>query len=555
MQMILKTAIMMAIIFMVTLSDRAIAIDKNDWVRFLEQASFGPTPDLIDTWQSNDPETWLMSQKLIPASQYSILPSFPASKNIGCPTKDVNYIECRRDNYSMYPLQVEFFKNAIYAPDQLRLRVAYTLGQIFVVSGMEIDQPSSMVPYLNILVNGALGNFRDLLEKITLNAAMGSYLDMVNNDKPSANGKVQPNENYARELLQLFSIGLYQFNGDGSIQIGPDGSPIPAYNQSVIEGLAHAFTGWTYATVLSAKPKIHNPENYLQPMEVYRNKGVDSNHDKNIKHLLTYPDAVFEWLAANQAAETDLKQALDNIFYHPNVGLFIGKQLIQYLVTSNPSLGYVNRVANAFDDNGNGERGDLFATVRAVLLDPEARGANVMNTDYGRLREPALFITNLVRILESSSDGILIDKVNDMGQNIFNAPSVFGTYPRPFQVKGTSLEGPEFEIESSKTTLIRDNFVNTLVYSSIVSKAPGTGTKISWARLNPLATNINPNLLLEYLNEKLLHGTMPAQMKIIITGALTCDINAKQTSCKNNKERAQTALYLVATSALYHIQR
>ncbi len=555
MKKILKGCTTLFLSLATMLSGQAMALDKSDWARFLEQATFGPTPSLIDGWQTSTPEAWLLAQRALPGTRYPALPVFPASKNTGCPPSSSNTVECRRDNYTMYPLQVEFFKNAIYAQDQLRLRMAYTLSQIFVVSGKEIDQPSSMVPFLNLLVDGSLGNFRDLLEKITLNPAMGDYLDMVNNDKPSVDGTIQPNENYAREILQLFSIGLYQLNVDGTVRIGANGLPIPAYDQTAIEGLAHTFTGWTYATLPGAKPKAHNPVNYLQPIEVYRINGIDANHDKGNKHLLSYSGAHNEWVPAGQTAEMDLTQALDNIFYHPNVGPFIGRQLIQYLVTSNPSPDYVSRVAGAFNDNGNGVRGDLYSTLRAVLLDPEARGSNRKNTDYGRLREPALFVPAILRILEGSSDGILTDQATDMGQDIFNAPSVFGHYPRPFQIRGSSLQGPEFEIESSKTTIIRDNFVNTLVYSSIVSKAPGTGTKIEWTRLNPLAANLSTDPLLDYLNQNLLHGTMPPEMKSTISGAISCSVNAKKTACTNSKERAQKALYLVATSALYQIQR
>lgn len=533
----------------------AMAANKIDWIRFLEQASFGPTPALIDSWQASDPAVWLKEQQQIPATRFSELAPFPANQNLGCPTTDPNVAQCRRDNYTMYPLQVQFFNNALAAPDQLRQRVAYTLSQIFVVSGLQIRQPSSMVPYLNILVDGALGNFRDLLEKITLNAAMGDYLDMVNNNKPSSDGRIQPNENYAREVLQLFTLGLYQLNVDGTPKLGGDGTPLPAYDQSAIEGFAHAFTGWTYATQPGATPKARNPAYYIQPMEVYRSKGVDINHDKLAKHLLSYPGARFEWLSAGQTAETDLSQALDNIFNHPNVGPFIGTQLIQSLVTSNPSRAYIARVARVFNNNGSGVRGDLFATVRAVLLDPEARGASAQPVNYGRLREPVLFLTGLLRGLEANSDGILANQTKAMGQDIFNAPSVFSYYPRPYQVPGTTLQGPEFGIESSSATVSRHNLINTLVYSRINSAAPATGTEISWARLDPLGAQKDSGPLLEYLNTNLLHGSMPAAMKSIIAGSLTCSMKTGQTECSNARDRAKTALYLVATSAAYQIQR
>lgn len=549
---------MAVVAFLTTLAATGdvLAVDsKADWVRFLEQSSFGPTPVDIQDWRTIGFDAWLNTQHQLPASRFPDLPAFPANQNLGCPATLVNAAQCKRDHYTLYPLQVQFFRNALSAPDQLRLRVAYTLSQIFVVSGLQIRQPSSMAPYLNILVDGALGNFRDLLEKMTLNPAMGDYLDMVNNDKPSADGRVQPNENYAREVLQLFSIGLYQLNADGSQKMAADGTPLPAYDQVAIEGFAHAFTGWTYATLAGSTPKAHNPANYLQPMEVYRKNGVDVNHDKQAKHLLSYPGATHELLAAGQTAETDLQYALDNIFHHPNVGPFISTQLIQSLVTSNPSPAYIARVASIFNDNGSGIRGDLFATVRAVLIDPEARGSSTKPPHFGRLREPVLFLTTLLRALEASSDGALANQTKAMGQDLFNAPSVFSYYPRPYQIPNSDLQGPEFGIESSSTTLTRHNLVNTLVYSRINSPTPDTGTELGWTRLDPLAQLKESGPLLSYLDQNLMHGTLSPDMRSIIAGALSCRIKTGQSVCSNGRERATTALYLIATSAAYQIQR
>ena len=525
---------------------------QSDWTRFLDQASFGPAPAETDAWASQHPVAWIQAQAAIPPSLYPSLPPYPANSQTGCPGTGTVYTACITQNYTMHPLQVQFFQNALLAPDQLRQKVAFSLSQILVVSGVKVRQPSSMAPYLNVLVNGALGNFRDLLQDVTLNPAMGRYLDMVNSDPASTNGIVKPNENYAREVLQLFSIGLYLLNQDGSLIRDASGQPIPAYSQETIEGFARAFTGWTYATQQGATPQRHNPQNFQSPMEVYRSNGKDVNHDHGAKQLLSYPAAVSSTLPANQDAALDLSQAIDNIFYHPNVGPFIGKQLIQHLVTSNPSPDYIARVAAAFNNNGRGVRGDLLATVQAILVDPEARGAPLDPVNFGKLREPALYLTAFLKAMGGVSDGILNSKIQPMGQDLFNSPSVFNYYPHDYAVPGMSLQGPEFGIASTAAGILRANLINTLVYSQINSS--GTGTSISISALDTLGARADATGLLSYLNTYLLHGALTSDVATRIKRAMACT-KSSAGHCSNGHSRAQTALYLIATSSLYQIQR
>ena len=535
------------------------ARSRSDWSRFLDQATFGPRSVEIDSWAMRDLASWIAGQGLQRPTLFIPLPVYPANVAQGCPGSGTDYSNCVRDNYSMYPLQVQFFKNALGAEDQLRQRVAYALSQILVVSGVKIRQPSSMVPYLNLLVQGALGNFRDLLESITLNPAMGQYLDMVNSDPASSNGVVKPNENYAREVLQLFSIGINRLNSDGTLAKDAAGLPIPNYSQETIEAFARAFTGWTYATLTGATPIRHNPQNFQSPMEIYRVNGKDQNHDHNAKHLLDYSGAVSGDLPANQDAQLDMKGALDNIFNHPNVGPFIGKQLIQHLVTSNPSPAYVQRVTSVFNDNGQGVRGDLFATVTQILLDPEARGQP--STDFGKYREPVLFVTAFLRALYATSDGVLNSITLAMGQDVFRAASVFSEYPHEYTVPGTTLQGPEFGLASSSALIARANFINTFTYSKINSAITTTptsniGTLISFDALDLIGSHSDPNELIDYLNTYFLHDAMSPNMRAIIAGssALACT-KRQDGTCSNGRSRAQAALYLVATSAQYNIQR
>ncbi len=522
------------------------AATEGDVIRLLEQATFGPTEELIAHVRKVGVEAFLAEQFAAPPSLYPALPQLPASTKVGCPPGSPP--TCVRDNYTMYPLKVAFFENALFGEDQLRQRVALALHEILVVSGLKVTQPSAMGRYLNLLALNAFGNYRTVLRELTLNPAMGHYLDMVNNDRPNAAGTVSPNENYAREVLQLFSTGVDLLDPDGSLQLDRDGNPIPTYSQDTIEEFAHVFTGWTYATLPGARPQKHNPPNFLAPMWLYRDAaGSDVNHDNGARQLLDYPGAAHSTIAAGLDGEAELEQALDNIFNHPNVGPFLGKQLIQHLVTSNPSPAYVARVAAIFDDDGAGVRGDLKAVIAAILLDPEARGDSRTEPDYGHLREPVLFITGLCRAFGAASDGILDAPAVAMGQDLFRSPSVFSYYPHSYQVPGTTDQGPEFGIESTSAALTRLNVVSTLAFSKLRPQKSSSGTSLDLSPLVALAGD--PGLLVGALDRILLHHTMPGAMKSAVTSAVTA------VPASNPLLRAQTALYLVAGSSQYQVER
>jgi hypothetical protein len=367
------------------------AASSSDTVRFLEQATFGPTPAEVTRVQGTGLRAYLNEQFNLPSSSYPTLTLMPTDSSQGCPTGSA--ATCGRDNYSMYPLQLRFFQNALSGNDQLRQRVAFALHQIFVVSGNEVSQPSWMSPYLQTIDRNAFGNYRQLLQEITLNPGMGLYLDMLGNSRSN------PNENYAREILQLFSVGLDKLNIDGTPQLDGQGNRIPTYDQTTITNFARVFTGWRLAA-----PKVtvingvsNNVLNYQDPMIVTS----ENNHDTAQKILLD--GAV---LPAGRNSTQDLAAALDNIFNHPNVGPFIGRQLIQHLVTSNPSPAYVERVARVFNNNCaglyadspcSGARGDLKAVVTAILLDPEARGDVKTDPGSGRRNSSRISCARAVR--------------------------------------------------------------------------------------------------------------------------------------------------------------
>ena len=517
---------------------------RADVIRFLEQATFGPSDALIAHVQSVGFAPYLQEQFAAPVSTYPSLPEQPENAKVSCPAGSP--ATCLRDNYSMYPLQVQFFKNALSGEDQLRQRVALALHEILVVSGVKVRQPSEVSPYLNMLQQDAFANYRQILYDLTLNPAMGHYLDMVNNDAPVPTSNVSPNENYAREVLQLFSIGVNQLNPDGTVVLDANGQPVPTYVQDTIEDFAHVFTGWTYAPLGGAPLLKHDPANFLAPMVLYRNSaGKDTNHDKGVKLLLTYTGSVNSTLPANQDGNTDLAEALDNIFYHPNVGPFIGKQLIQHLVTSNPSPAYVSHVTAAFDNNGAGVRGDMKAVVRAILMDPEARGLVKTDPGYGHLREPVLFITGLLRAFNGSTNGEMAGQAIAMGQDLFDSPSVFSYYPHQYLVPGTTSQGPEFGIQDSSSAEARLNFVNALTANGVRTS---TGvTTIDLTSLQQFAGN--PTLLVGQLNALLLHGAMSSAMQSNVVNAVSAVPSA------NAPLRVQTAVYLVAGSSQYQVER
>jgi uncharacterized protein (DUF1800 family) len=552
-----------------------------DVTRLLEQATWGPTSSEVSRVQSIGIRAFLDEQFAAPVlnpSKGSDFPdlSFPADDtndaNAGCPpTKpsdpSYNQAVCQRDNYSLYTVQVQFFKNALGRSTQLRQRVAFALHQIFVVSGRDIPYSSWMTSYLQTLDRNALGNFRTLLGEMTLNPSMGEYLDM----RRSTGGS--PNENYAREVLQLFSVGVNQLNTDGTPVLDAQGNPLPTYSQTNVNEFTRVFTGWNITA-----PFQSGTTNFRDPMAP---RGVNGTHDTGAKTLFNgavVPACASTSGAQNAAcAQADLNAALDNIFNHQNVGPFIGKQLIQHLVTSNPSPAYVARVASAFNNDCAGlypeapcsnARGNMKAVVRAVLLDPEARGDRKTDPNYGKLREPVQYLNNILRAFNASafnnpgqpSDGVLGnrsaggDLPNSLDQPVFQPTTVFSYYAPDYEVPGTKILGPAFQILSTSTTLRRANVANQLVYTGIPTGANNpAGTSLNFTPLDALATNdATGGQLVDQLNALLLHGTMSPQMRSTILTAVT---SIPLSDGGAARRRVQAAVYLVVTSPQYDVQR
>jgi uncharacterized protein (DUF1800 family) len=522
-----------------------------DAVRLLQQASFGATPTLTAQVQQMGIEAWLNQQLELNVSRYGPYTNVRAvdgGLDKLCPTTlpAAELSVCRRDQ-SSFPVQRQFFTNALINNDQLRQRVAFALSQILVTSSAKTNEAFAVAQYQNLLLANAFGNFKDVLVAVTLSPMMGHYLDMVRNAKADPKKGTEPNENYARELLQLFSIGLVQLNPDGSVKKDSAGNPLPSYTQDQVEDLARAFTGWSYATLPGKTANFYNPGNFDGQMLAWQ-----AQHDVAEKTLINNRK-----LAANQTATKDLTDALDIIANHPNIAPFIGKQLIQKLVTSNPSPAYVARISAVFNNNGRGVRGDLRAVVKAILLDNEARQANLssqtnqLNT-RGKTQEPVQLLTTLVRGLEGQSDGVALRNWSQqLGQLPYASPSVFNFFAPNYQTtyaNATTLNAPEFEIINPSTTLSRLNIIKQLLYGEVkadasVKGAIGTRLKLdSWFKRYPTPTVAGITPVVSALNTQLFAGTMSATLQQTLVNTAS-QIIAQTTPLPKNATAAQIAAF------------
>jgi len=500
--------------------------------RFLTQSTFGATDSLISQVQQSGFSNFLDQQFSTPATP--TLPRVDAATAALPAGTDPSYPE----------FQEAWWFTIVNAPDQLRQRVAFALSEMMVVSangsGM-YQHPEAMATYWDLLANDAFGNFRQLLEDVTLNPAMGDFLDMVHNDKPNPARNTEPNENYAREIMQLFTIGLYLLNQDGSQFLDPNGQPIPTYDQDAVEGNAHVFTGW-YWYQTGTPTWSYAPANYRQPMMEF-----PAHHDTGAKKIL---NGVI--LPAGQTQDQDLQQCLDTIFNHPNVGPFVARRLIQHLVTSNPSPGYIARVAAAFNNNGSGIRGDMQVVLRAILLDSEARTLSV-SSSYGHEREPMIRLANVFRAFNGSSASgkFVVGGTNfNFGQAPLYSPSVFNFFS-PFYsqigaIESAGLVSPEFQITTDTTVITTANAIRSAVYRQPNPSNPDAIVLDLSAQTNLAA---DPAALVDSLNNVLMSGQMSANTRGIVVNAVT------QIPAANTLERAQTAVHLLVTSPEFVIEK
>jgi uncharacterized protein (DUF1800 family) len=428
---------------------RAVALSSADAARFLIQASFGADRAEIERTRGMGVAAWLDEQFAMPRGQTHV-----------DWLRAQSYEAIGFEN-SRAPMDYSVWRKFLSSTDQLRQRMVYALSQILVVAveGIGGRWPAFGAGYyLDILETHAFGNFRNLLEDVTLSPAMGNYLSMRGSRKTDASGR-QPDENYAREVMQLFTIGLSELNADGSERMAGSAT-IDTYGQADVTGLARVFTGWDYST-----NDVTTAASVVTPMV-----NTASRHESGVKTFLgiTVP--------ANTSGQESLRLALDRLFTHANVGPFIARQLIQRLVMSNPSAAYVGRVAAAFADNGAGVRGDLKATLRAVLTDGEARDSAtaLASPAAGKLREPVLRFAQWARAARVGSAsgqwklGNLSDPATRLGQSPLHSPSVFNFYRPGYVPPNTAIASagqvaPEFQITTESSVAGYLNFMQTAI--------------------------------------------------------------------------------------------
>jgi uncharacterized protein (DUF1800 family) len=552
-------------------------VTATDAARLLTQATFGPKKSEIDALTGGSIDAWITAQMAKPATSHRTAIQYDRN-TFGGSGSFTNWNATHPQNR-----QSAWMKTALTADDQLRQRVAFALSQILVVSDVALgddNQAEPLAAYYDILVNGAFGNFRTLLENVTLSPMMGLYLSSLRNAKADPATGQTPDENYAREVMQLFTIGLVMLQPDGTLQLGNDGLPIATYNQTTITEMAKVFTGWAYpSTSLTAFRTAST--NYYSPMQLF-----PSYHDDTAKNLSPVSATP---IPAAQGGTKDLQLALDALFTHQNTPPFISKLLIQRLVTSNPSPAYVYRVAKVFENNGSGVRGDLGAVTRAILTDYEARSASVSgNAAYGKLKEPLLRLMALLRTFNASSSSgrYLGYRVTVNGTPItgttakpatageiitlysstrldylqtaiaeapLRSPTVFNFYHPDYVLPGplaaAGLVAPEFEITDDNFAIAVPNFLRTFVVAALPKTTADPYTITLDTTYEQTLVN-DPSALLDHLNRLLCAGTLPTAAKTRILTALSA-----VPSTTTAEDKVKTAILLTLTSPAAAIQR
>jgi uncharacterized protein (DUF1800 family) len=525
--------------------------------RFLSQASYGATDATISQVRAAGYSGWIDQQIITPAppSHVSEVDARLVELKATNPTATLN----PQDFYYSY------WEQAVTGPDQLRQRMKLALSEIFVVSLTDTNvETRGAASYYDMLGANAFGNFRTLLEQVTLHPMMGVYLTWLGNQKEDPATGRNPDENYAREVMQLMTIGLYQLNQDGSVKTDASGRPLATYTTDDISGLAKVFTGYSYYSANPTNGTFRNGRN-----------GTDAT----IRSMIAYPafhsTSAKRFLGVTIPASTtpdpsgDLRIALDALFNHPNVGPFIGRQLIQRLVTSNPSPGYVSRVAGVFNNNGKGVRGDMAAVVRAILLDPEARvAATAGDVNYGKLREPVVRVTNWARAFNatSASGQWLIPSTSantSLSQSALTAPSVFnffrpGYSPPNSRVGNAGLLAPEFQIVDEVTVAGYLNTLQTTIDNGIGNTVAGArDVRAGYAAEMELATD--PAALVDRMNLLLANGRLsPSTRSRILEAVSAINIpatGAAATITTAKLNRVKLAAYMTMASPEYLVQR
>ncbi len=509
---------------------------KRDAARLLMQGSFGPrSMDDINAVEAQGAAGWIDAQFAKPWSSHKLY--IDRLKAAGEEEKEEHVFE-------------SYWQQLIWGDARLRARMALALSEIMVISNVAPDQKNdAMISWMDMLYRNAFGNYRTLLQEVTLHPAMGYYLNMLSNDKEDLATGRMPNENYAREVLQLFSVGLNELNADGTPKRDGVGKTIPTYDQSVVQGFAAAFTGWNFAgNDTSNKDSFDSPrENWTEFMRAW-----PSRHSTGAKKLINNAA-----LPAGQTPERDLADALDAISNHPNVAPFLGKRLIQLLVTSNPSPAYVARVSAVWNNNGQGVRGDLRAVVRSILLDTEARSFAENSTSAGKVREPMVKFIHFVNAMQGRSKNgrnsiWWLDSPDDyLGQSPLLAPSVFNFYSpfftRPGAIAQAGLVVPEMQLVTDTQIVGSANFFTRMINNHGVGFNETYAVNFDTAQWESLAAT--PDAFVDQLNWVWFAGTLSTQSRDIILRAMN------KLPAADKHERMELAFKLAVIAPEFSVQR
>ncbi len=516
--------------------------ELNAASRLAAQATFGMSYAGIEAIAEAGKANWLDSQFNLPVTDHvTIVADIVARREAGefePFEEDIEYLIIAR--------RLAWWHRTVTADDELRQRIAFALSEIFVVSDNVDDlivNPFALSDYYDTLLTHAFGNYRDLLRDVTLHPAMGIYLSHVNNRRSDPVNNIFPDENYAREVMQLFSIGLFELNIDGSLRLDGAGDPIPTYSNVEIREFAKIFTGLSFG---GPNAFFGNPfPNFQSAMQMF-----DAQHEPGSKNLL---DGVV--VPGGQSGSQDIEAAIDNLFNHPNVGPFIGKQLIQRLVTSNPSPAYIERVARVFNGDSSGVRGDLQEVIRAVLLDPEAAAATSTMAEFGKLREPVVRYASILRHFgANSSDGFIANTgyfLQELGkQHPLSAPSVFNfflpAHSPAGEITAAGLVAPEFQITTSNSIVGVSNLIDFMVLADFVTDSPPPFTAVSLNYDEYVAIASDIDALVDRLDIVLTAGTLDTATRSAIEGVLADvdDLNL----------RARIAIYMFLLSSDYAVR-
>jgi uncharacterized protein (DUF1800 family) len=493
--------------------------------RFLAQATFGADANEIERTAEIGLDAWLDEQFDRPVGYHQ--PYLDERQNLAL-------------EVTAATRRWAWWQQVMNGPDALRQRVALALSEIFVVSDVDStigDNPIGLANYYDTLLDDAFGNYRDLLLDVSLHPIMGVYLSHLRNERSDPSRGRFPDENYAREIMQLFSIGLFELNPDGTLQLDGSGEPIPTYDNDDITEFAKIFTGLSFS---SPTADFHGGDAvWTRPMRMY-----DAYHEPGPKYLLRG-----RYVPPGQSGMQDVQDAIDNLFHHPNVGPFFARRLIQRLVTSNPSPQYIRRVAMIFQNNGQGVRGDMRAVIRAVLLDPEARTwPTSINAINGRLCESFLRRVQLARVFHAKSPARIypIDDPGapvDFGQRPLSSPSVFNFFLPDYQPTGPitdfGLFAPEFQIITAVTAIASADQLQTQIESGM-NFDDNDFNEVRLDLSDEIALAPNVPALIDHLDLLLTYGNMSGRMRQILVQALE--------QLDDPEVRAQMAVYLIAIS-------